>query len=162
MNKIKEIWSKNKVLIVLVLILIACFISICVVTVTYFFGGSETVYGDRLEGVENHPITENFKEEYISNLLENEIIEDANIKNKGRILYITIKFIDDISLVEAESKTAASIELIPEDLLSYYDINFILNCDKTDNSDGFTIMGAKNVNSEGVIWNNNTRVESEE
>ena len=54
LDKLKEIWGKYKILIVLGLILIICLIAIIVVTVSYFFGGSESVYGDRLEGIENY------------------------------------------------------------------------------------------------------------
>lgn len=162
MNKLKEIWGKNKVLIVLGIILIICFIAIIVVTVSYFFGGSESVYGDRLDGIEDHPIEDSFVSEYTTNLESDDMIESVEFDTKGRIIYITINFVGDTSLVEAQSKTAASLETFSEDLLSYYDINFTITSKATDNSDGFTLMGARNVAGSGLVWNNNTPVESEE
>ena len=162
MNKLKEIWGKNKVLIVLGIILIICFIAIIVVTVSYFFGGSESVYGDRLDGIEDHPIEDSFVSEYTTNLESDDMIESVEFDTKGRIIYITINFVGDTSLVEAQSKTAASLETFSEDLLSYYDINFTSTSEATDNSDGFTLMGARNVAGSGLVWNNNTPVESEE
>ena len=75
---------------------------------------------------------------------------------------IIIDFVGDTSLVEAQSKAAASLEQFSENLLSYYDINFTLTCGSTENSEGFTIMGARNVAGSGLVWNNNTPVESEE
>ncbi len=162
MNKLKEIWGKNKVLIVLGIILIICFIAIIVVTVSYFFGGSESVYGDRLDGIEDHPIEDSFVSEYTTNLESDDMIESVEFDTKGRIIYITINFVGDTSLVEAQSKTAASLETFSEDLLSYYDINFTITSEATDNSDGFTLMGARNVAGSGLVWNNNTPVESEE
>ncbi len=162
MNKLKEIWGKNKVLIVLGIILIICFIAILIVTFSFFFGGSESVYGDRLDGVENYPIEDSFIDEYIANLESDEMINSATFDTKGRIIYVTIDFVGDTSLVEAQSKAAASLEQFSEETLSYYDINFTLTSESTENSEGFTIMGARNVAGSGLVWNNNTPVESEE
>lgn len=162
MNKLKELWGKNKVLIVLGIILIICLITIICVGVSFFFGGSETVYGDRLEDIEDYPITDEFKSDYIASLLENEEIIDAALDIKGRIVYVNITFVGDTNLANAKSKAVTSLEKFSDELLSYYDINFILKCDATENSEGFTIMGAKNVAGSGVVWNNNTPVESDE
>ena len=88
LNKLKEIWGKNKVLIVLGIILIICFIAIIIVTVSYFFGGSESVYGDRLEDIENYPIEDSFIDEYIANLEADEMINSVSFDVRGRIIYI--------------------------------------------------------------------------
>lgn len=163
MNKIKEIWEKNKVLIVLLFILLICFIAILLVCITFFFGGSKSPYGDRLDGIDKYPITESFKSEYESSLESDELVIDASFRTKGKVIYVTINFVEDTALVEAESKAAASLEKFDKELLSYYDINFILKCEKSTNSDGFTILGAKNASgSQNIVWNNNTKVESEE
>ena len=149
-------------LIVLGIILIICFIAILIVTFSFFFGGSESVYGDRLDGIENYPIEDSFIDEYIANLESDEMINSATFDTKGRIIYVTIDFVGDTSLVEAQSKAAASLEQFSEETLSYYDINFTLTSESTENSEGFTIMGARNVAGSGLVWNNNTPVESEE
>lgn len=162
LDKLKEIWGKYKILIVLGLILIICFIAILFVTVSYFFGSGESVYGDRLEDIEDYPIEDTFVSEYIANLESDEMIKSATFDVKGRVIYVTINFVGDTSLVEAQSKAAASLEQFSENLLSYYDIDFTLISEATENSEGFTIMGAKNVAGSGIVWNNNTPVESEE
>ena len=162
MNKIKELWGKNKVLIVLGIILIVCLVTIICVGVSFFFGGSETVYGDRLDDIENYPISEEFKSDYIASLLENEEVSDVTIDIKGRIVYVNIVFVGDTNLANAKSKAVTSLEKFSDELLSYYDINLTLTSKATENSEGFTIMGARNVAGSGVVWNNNTPVESEE
>ena len=162
LDKLKEIWGKYKILIVLGLILIICFIAILFVTVSYFFGSGESVYGDRLKDIEDYPIEDTFVSEYIANLESDEMINSATFDVKGRVIYVTINFVGDTSLVEAQSKAAASLEQFSENLLSYYDIDFTLISEATENSEGFTIMGAKNVAGSGIVWNNNTPVESEE
>ena len=162
LDKLKEIWGKYKILIVLGLILIICFIAILFVTVSYFFGSGESVYGDRLENIEDYPIEDSFVSEYIANLEADEMINSVEFNTKGRIIYITINFVGDSSLVEAQSKAAASLEEFSEEILSYYDIDFTLISDATENSEGFTIMGARNVVGSGIVWNNNTPVEESE
>lgn len=163
MRKIKELWAKNKVLICLLLILLICFIAILTVCFTFFLGGSKTTYGDRLEDIEKYPITESFQNDYVNALESDALIKDVTFKTSGgRVIYIRIAYENDTTLVEAESKATQSLEKFSEDLLSYYDIDFTLVCDSSENSEGFTIMGAKNVSGSGVVWNNNTKVESEE
>lgn len=162
MNKIKELWRKNKILWVLLLILLVCFVAILIVVVTFFFGGSKSVYGERLQEIDDYPITENFISDFETELESDDLITDVEFKTKGRIVYITIDFLEDTALVEAQSKASSSLEKFSENILYYYDIQFTLLSDATENSDGFTIMGARNANGTGVVWNNNTQVESEE
>ncbi len=163
MNKLKELWAKNKVLIVLLFILFVCFIAIVVVCITFFFGGSKSVYGDRLEKQEEHEVSTSFQNEYISFLESDALVDKVTFRIKGRVIYVNIVFALDTTLVEAQSKATASLEKFDENILSYYDINFTLKCASSDNSEGYTIMGAKNVNgSQSIIWNNNTKVESDE
>ena len=68
MKKLKKIWQENSVLLVLLLILIACLIAISIVVVTYFVGSSNTKYGDRLEGIEKYPFSEDTQKEIISKI----------------------------------------------------------------------------------------------
>ncbi len=162
MEKLKRFWQKNKILVVLVSILIACFIAICIVVATYFFGGSSSVYGDRLKDIDKHPITTDAQKDFVAALEDEDVVEDVKLNIKGRIVYIRIQYAPDTALDVAESKAMASVESFSKNILEYYDLNYTLVSEKTENSDGFTIMGAKNVNSDKIVWNQNTPVESEE
>ncbi len=164
MEKLKKFWQKNKILVVLVSILIACFIAICIVVATYFFGGSSSVYGDRLKDIDKHPITKQFQKDFVADLESEDIIDNVTISVKGRIVYIRIQYVADTVIEVAESKALASLDKFSKNILEYYDLNYTLVSEKTENSDGFTIMGAKNVssNKDQIVWNQNTPVESEE
>ncbi len=158
----KELWGNNKVLIVLGGILVVCFIAILIVTFSFFLGGSKSVYGDRLKKQENVKVTDNFKNEYIASLTADKDIESAKVEVKGAIIYVTINFVGDISLNDAKSKTAASLASFSEEILGVYDLGFTIKSPKTENTDGFTMLGAKNVAGTGLSWRNDTQVESEE
>lgn len=162
MNKLKELWGKNKVLIILGIILILCVIAIISVTLSYFFGGGDSIYGARLEEIDKHPVTDTFKNEYISSLEEDSAVNKVTLDVKVRTIYVTIEYVPDTTLGVAESKASLSLKTFTEDLLGYYDISFLLKCPASENSDGFTILGARNVAGSGLVWNNNTPVESEE
>lgn len=162
MKKLKELWGNNKVLIVLGIILIICLIAIITVTFSFFLGGNKGVYGDRLNGIDKHPVTNNIKSEYKTSLESEKSVTKVSIDTKGKIIYIIINFASDTSLEDAKNLAASSLEKLNEDILSFYDIDFTLKCEKSENSEGFTILGAKNVAGSGLIWNNNTPLESEE
>lgn len=162
MKKLKELWGNNKVLIVLGIILIICLIAIITVTFSFFLGGNKGVYGDRLNDIDKHPVTNNIKSEYVTNLESEKSVTKVSMDTKGKIIYIIINFASDTSLEDAKNLAASSLEKINEDILSFYDIDFTLKCEKSENSEGFTILGAKNVAGSGLVWNNNTPLESEE
>lgn len=152
MKKLKEFWGNNKVLIVLGLILVVCLCLICAVIFSYFLGGNYEAPSDY-----------NFKsDEYITTLKEEKNVSDTSIFVKENIIYVMIKFVGNTSLEEAKGIAVKSLEYIGEDALNSCDISFILKSDATDDTDGFTIMGAKNIAGTNLEWNNNTPVESEE
>ena len=162
-NKFKELWGKNKVLIILGLILIGCLVAIIIVSISFFFGKGKSIEGDRIKDISKYPITETFKSDFVTSVEGNESVKSATleVKSNRRTVYV-INFKDDTALNDAEGIAQASLSNISEDLLGYYDFEYILKCEKTENSDGFTTMGAKNVAGSGLVWNNNTPVESEE
>ncbi len=162
MKKIINLWKDNKVVIMLIAILIICFIAICVVALTYFFGGSGSEYGDRLEGIENYPITEEIKNSYINTLKENEDVKDVTFKNQGKVLYITIIYNEKVDLETAQSTAEVSIDSLDSDYIAFYDINFTVKKDATEDEEGFILMGARNVSAGVTSWNVNTPPEEDE
>ncbi len=163
MKKIKKIWQDNSVLLVLLMILITCLIAISIVVVTYFVGNSNTKYGDRLDDIKSHPFKEEVQDDIIVKIESDKKIEEANMRTSGKTIYVTIKFTAGITLVEAESKALASLDYFDEDILNFYDIEFMIKADSTEKSEGFEIIGSHNVSGTGgIVWNNNTKIEDEE
>lgn len=155
MKKIKKVWEENKVLLVLAIILVICIVVVVVVSITYFYGSSESVYGNRLDITEEVPL----KEELLSNI-EEELTKDESVKSvstvlKGRIVYININFVDGTKMEDAKKKTSAVLDLFSEEELAVYDINFTINTLSTEKVVGYTLMGARNSGGSGdIIWNN--------
>ena len=158
MKKIKKMWVENRVLFVLSIIVILCCFVILGVMVSYFFGSSKSSYGDRLEGINEVKITDEVKNSFISGMKEDETITNVSFKNQGKIIYITLDFKSEVTLVEAQSKALASLMKFEQKYQDFYDFHYTLKSEKTENSEGYLIMGAKNVNGTGLVWNNNTEV----
>lgn len=162
MEKIKELWNRNRVLIVLVIIVLTCFCIMGVVMVKYFFGGNTSSYGDRLDDIKDMPFKEEDQQTLINAIKENDIVSDVSINVKGKIIYIRILFNEKASLDTAKAVAAKSVESISADYQSKYDLEYTLVQESTEAVAGFTIMGAKNINRTVLIWNNNTPVKDKE
>ncbi|MCI8670973.1 MAG: hypothetical protein HFI36_02910 [Bacilli bacterium] len=162
MKKLKKIWQENSVLLVLFLILIACLVAMSIVVVTYFVGDGSSKYGDRLEDASKYPFQEDKQKEIVSKLEEEELIEKASIRTSGKRIIVTIKFVPKTTLVEAQSKALASVEYFSEEILGFYDIEYMIKADSTEESEGFQIIGSHNVSGTGgIVWNNNTAIDKE-
>ena len=74
----KKLWKNNRVVFVLVIILIICFISIIGVTLTFFYSKDTSTYGNRLDNIEKYPVSNEFKASYKEKMLENENIKSIN------------------------------------------------------------------------------------
>ncbi len=159
MKKILKKWSdfykKNSILATLSIIIILCFIVIMVACFQYFFMGIATnKYGDRLEPIKNIKISNSKIESIKNNLEKNDKVKKAQTKLTGRIFYITIITEDNTSLEEGEGIAVTVLDLLSEKQKNSYDLQFFL---KNENKDsGYSIMGAKNINSNSIIWTNNT------
>ena len=70
-------------------------------------------------------------------------------------IYIKINFNEKATLVEAQSIAVKSLEKFTEDEKKFYDFEFTLYQESTEQKEGFRIMGAKNVNGSNLVWNNN-------
>ena len=180
----KKLWKNNRVVFVLVIILIICFIAICSVALTFFYSKDTNEYGNRLDGIEKHQISSEFKSSYKEKFLESENVKSVDFNIKGRMntteqatledieksfdkkvavacrdfidrYNLEIKFDENITLDNAKKLVENSMSLFDEDTLSYYDVQFIIQ------SDNFTIMASKNSAAENISWNNNTPIEED-
>ncbi len=158
MKKLKKMWVENRILFVLFLIIIICFFVMVGVCISYFFGSSKSSYGDRLDGIEEVVISDDLKNSFLDKMKQDELIKSSNMHVQGKIVYITLEFNENVALVEAESKALAVLMDFEEKYLNFYDFHFTLKKTATETSEGFLIMGAKNVNGVGLVWNNNTVV----
>ena len=164
MNKVKKVWEENRVLLVLGIILIICLVIVSIVSLTYFYGSSDSVYGSRLEDMKTVPLNDKLFDDIKNELKKDESVKKVSTLNKGKIIYINIDFVDETKMEDAKKVATSVIELFNDDELAVYDIEFTISSLSTNDFVGYTLMGARNANGSGeIIWNNyNIEVEEEE
>lgn len=164
MKKIKKILNENRVLLVLGIILIICLIIVAVVSLTYFYGSSDTVYGNRLDDVKDMPLNSKLFKDIEEELKQNESVKKVSTTTKGKIVYINIDFVDATKMEDAKVVAESVLPLFNDDELAIYDIEFTISSLSTADFVGYTLMGARNANGIGeIVWNNyNLEVEDEE
>ena len=155
----KKFIRNNKAICFMLLIIISCVIISAGLLLKYFyFGNGGSKYGDRLDDIGAVAISDDKKSEVVNSIKEEKNVKDATVTITGKIIYIRIAFEAGADLETSKSIAVKSLEQFSDDEKKFYDVHFTLVSDKTDTSDGFTIMGAKNVNGTNLVWNNNNAV----
>ena len=162
MNKIKKLWVENRVLFVLFIIVMICILLILGVFLNYFFGSSKSSYGNRLDGITEVQITDEMKNNFLNKMGEDESIIDKDLTVKGKVIYIRYTFKEGVTLIEAQSKALASLDLFEDKYKNFYDFNFTIKEESAETNEGFLLMGAKNANGSNLVWNNNDNVTNNE
>lgn len=158
MKKLKQFYRENRVFSILMIVVIICVILMGWICLRYFvFGNSSSPYGNRLKDESKHKISENIKKEVTTTLEKDDHVSKATFRVSVRTIYVTVEFDAEASLDDAKKVAEESLEKFSEDIMGYYDIEYILTQAKKDDSEGFTLMGAKNVNGSNIVWNNNTQ-----
>ena len=155
MKKLKNLWANNRILLILGVILVVCFIAIIVVVMTYFLGARKSVYGSRFDNMKTH-IKETEQNAYIQALEERSGVEKASLRVTGKTIYVRATFKDDIKLDDAKKIIDESLDKFSDIVKETYDMNFTIK------NATFTLMGARNVSGNGLSWNNNTPIQPKE
>lgn len=156
MSNIKKFYKNNRIYCILMGISIFCLAIIAVLCIIYFVDQTKNdKYGDRLNGIESVQITEDKTNEMVNSIKENELVDNASVSVKGKIIYITVS-LKDGKITDAQSIAVKSLSSLSEDEKAFYDINFAF----TKNEDEtFPIMGYKKSDATIISW---SRVNGEE
>ena len=143
----------NRVLWVLLGILVICFLAIGILFYRYFYAGtSSTKYGERLDGIENYPLSKTLEKDIQDLYKDNTEIDKVTVNNEGKIVYITINFTKSIKVTTAEDLAIKSLDKVGEKNLTYYDVQYILTYSGTEENTNFPVFGSKSASSLKVVW----------
>lgn len=150
----KKVIKENKVLFVLALIVIISLILIGVGLVKYFYSSSGDKYGDRLNGIEEHKLSDTLADD-IKALYESGV-ESVSVDTKGKIIYVIMDVSDGVSKVDAQSYAIKALDVFSDDDKSFYDIQFMITCkNASEETTTYPMEGYKNSNNTQVVWTNN-------
>ncbi len=143
----------NRVLWVLLGILGVCFLAIGILFYRYFYAGtSSSKYGERLDGIENYPLSKTLEKDIQDLYKNNTEIDKVTVTNEGKIVYITINFTKSIKVATAEDLAIKSLDKVGEKNLTYYDVQYILTYSGTEENTNFPVFGSKSASSLKVVW----------
>lgn len=120
----------------------------------FFSNISESVYGNRLDGIENYPI-----EDAVISEIETTIKDTGNVNSfkyqlKGRLMNFIIEVNADADLTTSRSFADKIAEKLSDDIKGFYDIQVYLICTDKE-SELYPSIGYKHKTSVGFKWNNN-------
>ncbi len=126
---------------------------IIILVIAYFtFYNIKSVYGNRLEGINQVLIKEDLKNDFKSNLLSLSEVDQVNIDIRGKIINIIIIIDDGINLEKAYQIADNLLTRFPNDILAFYDVQFFINLKNEVTDYTFPIIGYKNKNSHNIVW----------
>lgn len=165
MKKLKKMWNENRVLMVLAILLVVCFTIILLVSLTYFYGSSDSESGDRLKDINKYKITDKVKNSVISKASKNTSVEDVSISvsKMSKLIYVKITYAAGTSMDDAKTGAETILTYFDEKYLKYYDFNVTITQSGTSDVPTYTLMGARNSGGSGImVWNNYTVEETNE
>lgn len=152
MKKIKEFYHNNRIYCILMGISLLCLILIAGAFLFFFLDQNKSdSYGNRLNGIESVEISKNHKEEILSFIKEQEIVEKASINIKGKIIYLNI-YLKSGKVDDAQSMAVKILEKFTDDEKNFYDINYTFASTKEDEESPFPIMGYKKSDKTIISW----------
>lgn len=158
----KKLWHQNKIFIILMSIVVVCFIIMSIFLAKLFFKSTGDKYGDRLDNIRKVKVSDQVVNNAITELEKNDNVKDVNINVAGGNIYITLKLAGVVNLEDAKNFAVTALSLFSDKIKDKYDFQFIISEEKTDNNEEIKIMGSKNANGTGLVWNNNTPINNEE
>ena len=154
MSKKSKRKQDNTMLLILIGILVVCFLAIAFLFYKYFYSGiSTSKYGDtRLEGIENFKLSDNLESDIKSLYDGQKSVGEVKVNVEGRVIYITIDFVESVKVDTAKNLAIKSLDKIGEENLKYYELQMILTYSGATENTNFPIFGSKNANSLKVVW----------
>ncbi len=152
MKKIKEFYHNNRIYCILMFISLLCIILIAIAFLMFFAYQTKTdVYGNRLNGIESVEISKTHKDEILSFITEQEIVDKATMNIKGKIIYLNV-YLKESKVDDAQSIAVKVLEKFSEDEKNFYDINYTFALTTEVEDSPFPIMGYKKSDKTIISW----------
>ncbi|HOO68156.1 MAG TPA: hypothetical protein PLC53_02175 [Bacilli bacterium] len=148
----KKLWNfilKNRLYILIFILLVVGVFAFITLKAYLYPEDENTVYGDRLDGIEDVEITNDRLDEIVSKIKENEGITEASVNIQGKIINMNmIATLEDNSIEAMEELSTTLLENFSEEEIAFYDFQvFVQN--KTAN---YNLIGYKNKKNDSFSW----------
>ncbi len=143
--------NKNKGVIFVVVIFLGIVILIGGIKNILMPNDARAVYGDRLDGIEEHPLEDSLYTDIETKLKENVSVLKVEHYLHGKIINLIITVNDDVSVSNAKKIANSTISMFSSDSLSYYSLQVYV---KKDNAElnNFPIIGYKGPTTKELVF----------
>lgn len=152
--KKRTMWILGSIVAILFIVVIAICIKIL------FYPSGSGIYGNRLDGIENYPISDTKIEEIKQTILESKDCESITYNLQGKIMKFFIRVSDEIGTTSAQRLGDNIIDSFSETELDYYDVAIYIT--GNEESEQYPMLGYKSTNKAAISWTVNKGEQDEE
>ena len=120
----------------------------------FFSNMGQSVYGNRLDGIEKYPIDDAVIKDIETTLKDTGSVNSFTYELKGRLMNFIIEVNADVDLTTSRAFADKIAEKLSDDIKGFYDIQVYLICTDKE-SELYPTIGYKHKTSVGFKWNNN-------
>lgn len=155
MKEVLKFISKYKIYIVLAILFLFCLFLF--ITFYKYMNPSDlnTVYGSRLDGIENVIISDDKKDEIIKFIKDNEDVSSASIDIQGKIINISIKIGNKENTIDImKEKCSLIVNKFSKEEIEFYDFQFFIKNEDAN----YNLIGYKNKKNEELSYSHDVIV----
>lgn len=156
LKSLRKFYKNNRIYCILMIISVVCIISIGTGVIVYFITqNNSSPYGTRLTGLDDYSIDKDIKEVEAFYKAQ-EGVKNVDLRLQGKILYISIKFDDPVTLDQMQNAAISSLEKFTPENLEFFDLQFLFTRESYP-----AYFGSKSSSMKTIAWAN-YRIDSEE
>lgn len=106
------------------------------------------VYGDRLDDIEDVPVTDENESNLVSSLKDKDIVSSCSVHVSGKIINVIVNVKDGTSISKAKALNTTVLKNLTSEQKKLYDIQLFLVSD----SKGYPVIGYKGASENKFIF----------
>lgn len=153
-----KFFNKYRKIIFIVVIAIVLIMMAIVIKQFLYPDDLKSIYGSRLDGIEEVEITSNKKISVINEMKTDENVEDASINIKGKIIYIKLKGKEGLTIEKSKEILSNTLNKFSDKEKQFYDFEFFA----TNTHLKYYVIGSKSKMIENIVWTEYSEVDENE
>lgn len=149
----KSFLKKHIGLIIFLIIFIGLIIAGALFVTNLFAPDDEaTLYGNRLNGIEEVTLKDDTLNQILSEIKKNEQVVTISNRLEGRLLNFSIDVKKDTAIDVAKTLISPIFSTLSEAEQAFYDIQVIITCNEDKEGDIYPVIGYKHKTSSEFVW----------
>lgn len=146
-----EFIKKHKIAIIVLSVILVLLIALFLFLKMFMIDSKKDEYGNRLDGIESVQISSDTVSKLENELGALEEVEDIDYRLQGRLIYISLKMKDGLSVDTAKEISTKVLDYFDDEEKAYYDIQLIVSSANQE-SEGYPFMGYKHKTAAAIVW----------